>query len=267
MSGSADGFAVDLDVYQGPFDLLLGMLANRKLSLTEVSLASITGEFLDYVRTLDFSQGLDQASAFLDVASVLVEAKSAALLPVEDESMRDQASMDALRERDLLFARLLQYRAFKQAGQDFRARLAANSGRYPHPGHLEPQLAHLLPDLVWTLKPEDLALLCANALVNAPASQVRLDQLHVPLVDLNREADQVRQALLVQPGHPVAFADLVASSKGRAQVVARFLAVLIFFRQELIQYRQDGPYQPLYLRWVGPTQEPETALISEGDFA
>ena len=267
MSGSADGFAVDLDVYQGPFDLLLGMLANRKLSLTEVSLASITGEFLDYVRTLDFGQGLDQASAFLDVASVLVEAKSAALLPVEDESMRDQASMDALRERDLLFARLLQYRAFKQAGQDFRARLAANSGRYPHPGHLEPQLAHLLPDLVWTLKPEDLALLCANALVNAPASQVRLDQLHVPLVDLNKEADQVRQALLVQPGQPVAFADLVASSKGRAQVVARFLAVLIFFRQELIQYRQDGPYQPLYLRWVGPTQEPETALISEGDFA
>ena len=267
MSGSTDGFAVDLDVYQGPFDLLLGMLANRKLSLTEVSLASITGEFLGYVRTLDFSQGLDQASAFLDVASVLVEAKSAALLPVEDESMRDQASMDALRERDLLFARLLQYRAFKQAGQDFRARLAANSGRYPHPGHLEPQLAHLLPDLVWTLKPEDLALLCANALVNAPASQVRLDQLHVPLVDLNKEADQVRRALLAQPGHPVAFADLVASSKGRAQVVARFLAVLIFFRQELIQYHQDGPYQPLYLRWVGPTQKSETALISEGDFA
>ena len=126
MSGSADRFADDLDVYQGPFDLLLGMLANRKLSLAEVSLASITGEFLNYVRTLDFSQGLDQASAFLDVASVLVEAKSAALLPVEDESMRDQASMDALRERDLLFARLLQYRAFKQAGQDFRARLAAN---------------------------------------------------------------------------------------------------------------------------------------------
>lgn len=265
--GRDDGFSVALDVYHGPFDVLLGLLANRKLELTEVSLASVTGEFLAYVNTLDFRTSMDQASSFLDVASVLVEAKSAALLPVEDESLRDQASMEALRERDLLFARLLQYRAFKEAGQDFQAMMAANSGRYVHPGQLEDDLASLLPDLEWATSPQDLALLAATALANAPVSQVSLGQLHVPLVDLNQQADLVRRALLDKPGQPVAFASIIASARGNLEVVARFLAVLVYFKQQLIQYKQEGPYEPLYLRWVGSTDDEDLRQISEGDFA
>lgn len=262
-----DGFSVDLDVYQGPFDVLLSLLANRKLELTEVSLASVTGEFLAYVNTLDFRTSMDQASSFLDVASVLVEAKSAALLPVEDETLRDQASMEALRERDLLFARLLQYRAFKEAGQDFRAMLAANSGRYVHPGRPDDDLASLLPDLEWATSPQDLALLAATALANAPVSQVSLRQLHVPLVNLNQQADLVRTALLDKPGRPVAFASIIATARGNLEVVARFLAVLVYFMQQLIQYKQEGPYEPLYLRWVGSTDAEDLRQISEGDFA
>lgn len=264
---SGEGFSVALDVYQGPFDVLLSLLANRKLELTEVSLAAVTGEFLSYVSTLDFQTSLDQASAFLDVASVLVEAKSAALLPVEDESLRDQASMEALRERDLLFARLLQYRAFKEAGEDFRAILAANSGRYAHPGRLDDGLASLMPELDWVTSPGDLALLAATALANAPASQVSLGQLHVPLVDLNQQADLVREALVATPGRPVAFASIIASAGGNLEIVARFLAVLVYFKQQLIQYKQEGPYEPLYLRWVGGTEKEDLQGISEGDFA
>ena len=128
------GFSVELEVYSGPFDALLSMIANRRLELTEVSLSEITEEFLAYVRTLDLARNMEEASAFLDVASVLVEAKSAALLPHDQtDGERDEQSLEALRERDLLFARLLQYRAFKQAAGDFRARLAANAGRFPHP--------------------------------------------------------------------------------------------------------------------------------------
>lgn len=260
------GFAVDLDIYQGPFDVLLGLLANRKLELTEVSLSSVTGEFLAYLGTLNFQDSFDQASAFLDVASVLVEAKSAALIPVENGAQPDQASMEALKERDLLFARLLQYRAFKEAGEELRDRLAANSGRYPHPGHLEEGFSRLLPDLQWTTSPKDLAVLAATALVNAPASTVSLQQLHVPLVDLNQQAGLVRQALQMGHGQPVTFSSIIESARGNLEIVARFLAVLILFKQGDIQYRQEGPYEPLLLRWVGSIDTSDQGQISEGDF-
>ena len=108
------------------------MIANNKLELTEVSLSSITEEFLTYVRGLDFTKNMDEASAFLDIASILVEAKSVAILPGGEDSQHDEQSLEVLRERDLLFARLLQYRAYKQPPGDFRARIAANSGRFPH---------------------------------------------------------------------------------------------------------------------------------------
>lgn len=262
------GFSVDLDVYSGPFDALLGMIANRSLELTEVSLSAITEEFLAYVRGLDVADNMDEASAFLDVASVLVEAKSAALLPGDDDGERDERSMEALRERDLLFARLLQYRAFKEAAGDFRARLAANSGRFPHPAAVDESVAAMLPELVWTLTPEDLARLAARAFANAPADEVSVHQLHVPLVDLRAQSALVRDRLRALPaGGSTTFADLVADARGSLEVVARFLAVLAFFKQGALQFRQAGPYETLHLRWVGPAGEEGDVDISEKDFA
>lgn len=150
---ATSGFRVNLEVYSGPFDALLGMIANNKLELTEVSLSSITEEFLTYVRGLDFTKNMDEASAFLDIASILVEAKSVAILPGGEDSQHDEQSLEVLRERDLLFARLLQYRAYKQAAGDFRARIAANAGRFPHPAAMDEGIAAMLPELVWTLTP------------------------------------------------------------------------------------------------------------------
>ena len=137
---ATSGFRVNLEVYSGPFDALLGMIANNRLELTEVSLSSITEEFLTYVRGLDFTKNMDEASAFLDIASILVEAKSVAILPGGEDSQHDEQSLEVLRERDLLFARLLQYRAYKQAAGDFRARIAANSGRFPAPAAMDEAL-------------------------------------------------------------------------------------------------------------------------------
>ena len=154
---ATSGFRVNLEVYSGPFDALLGMIANNRLELTEVSLSSITEEFLTYVRGLDFTKNMDEASAFLDIASILVEAKSVAILPGGEDSQHDEQSLEVLRERDLLFARLLQYRAYKQAAGDFRARIAANSGRFPHPAAMDEGVAAMLPELVWTLTPLELA--------------------------------------------------------------------------------------------------------------
>ena len=266
---SAPRFSVDLEVYSGPFDALLSMIANKKLELTEVSLSAITEEFLVYVRGLDFTENMDEASAFLDVASILVEAKSAALLPSNASGERDEQSMEALRERDLLFARLVQYRAYKEAAADFRARLAANSGRFPHPGVVDESVSAMLPELVWTLGAEELAALAAQVFVNAPADEVSVHQLHVPLVDLQAQSKLVRARLRgLGEGKSITFAELTADAKQNIEIVARFLAILAFFKQGAVQFKQSDPYAPLHVRWVsGVDDEMSDVAITEGDFA
>lgn len=269
---ATSGFQVKLEVYSGPFDALLGMIANNKLELTEVSLSSITEEFLTYVRGLDFTKNMDEASAFLDIASILVEAKSVAILPGGEDSQHDEQSLEALRERDLLFARLLQYRAYKQAAGDFRARIAANSGRFPHPAAMDEAVAAMLPELVWTLTPLELAQLAAQVIANAPASEVSIHQLHVPLVDLRAQSLVVRDRLIAalesKGDQSMSFSELTRDCTSRIEVVARFMAVLVFFKQGVLQYQQDGPFAELHLRWVSGVDETMNDVnISEGDFA
>lgn len=269
---ATSGFQVNLEVYSGPFDALLGMIANNKLELTEVSLSSITEEFLTYVRGLDFTKNMDEASAFLDIASILVEAKSVAILPGSEDSQHDEQSLEALRERDLLFARLLQYRAYKQAAGDFRARIAANSGRFPHPAAMDEGVAAMLPELVWTLTPLELARLTAQVIANAPASEVSIHQLHVPLVDLRAQSLVVRDRLIAalesKGDQSISFSELTRDCTSRIEVVARFMAVLVFFKQGVLQYQQDGPFAELHLRWVpGVAETISDVNISEGDFA
>lgn len=269
---STSGFQVNLEVYSGPFDALLGMIANNKLELTEVSLSSITEEFLTYVRGLDFTKNMDEASAFLDIASILVEAKSVAILPGSEDNQYDEQSLEALRERDLLFARLLQYRAYKQAAGDFRARIAANAGRFPHPAAMDEGIAAMLPELVWTLTPLELAQLAAQVIANAPASEVSIHQLHVPLVDLRAQSLVVRDRLIAalesKGDQSMSFSELTRDCTSRIEVVARFMAVLVFFKQGVLQYQQDGPFAELHLRWVpGVAETMSDVNISEGDFA
>lgn len=269
---ATSGFRVNLEVYSGPFDALLGMIANNRLELTEVSLSSITEEFLTYVRGLDFTKNMDEASAFLDIASILVEAKSVAILPGGEDSQHDEQSLEVLRERDLLFARLLQYRAYKQAAGDFRARIAANSGRFPHPAAMDEGVAAMLPELVWTLTPLELARLTAQVIVNAPASEVSIHQLHVPLVDLRAQSLVVRDRLIAalesKGDQSISFSELTRDCTSRIEVVARFMAVLVFFKQGVLQYQQDGPFAELHLRWVpGVAETMSDVNISEGDFA
>lgn len=269
---ATSGFRVNLEVYSGPFDALLGMIANNKLELTEVSLSSITEEFLTYVRGLDFTKNMDEASAFLDIASILVEAKSVAILPGGEDNQHDEQSLEALRERDLLFARLLQYRAYKQAAGDFRARIAANAGRFPHPAAMDEGIAAMLPELVWTLTPLELARLAAQVIANAPASEVSIHQLHVPLVDLRAQSLVVRDRLIAalesKGDQSISFSELTRDCTSRIEVVARFMAVLVFFKQGVLQYQQDGPFAELHLRWVpGVAETMNDVNISEGDFA
>lgn len=270
-SNADGGFVVTSEAYSGPFDVLLGLLADRRLDLTEVSLSTVTGEFLAYVGAMDLTHGMDEASAFIDVASILVEAKSVAILPDAGSGERDDPGMEALRDRDLLFARLLQYKAFKEAGIEFRKRMEANGFR-PHPGCMDGAVRAMLPDVVWTLGTDELAHIAARALSNAPVDEVSTRQLHVPLVDLRRQAALVRDRLRSLPvGGSVTFDDLTSDADSSLIVVARFLAVLAFFKQGVVQFKQDRPYGPLHLRWAVDAhgRRPDDAVVTfdEGDFA
>ena len=268
-SEAESSFAVNLAAYQGPFDVLLSLISQRKLELTQISLSQITGEFIDYVRELDESHGAEETSAFIDVASILIEAKSAALLPHdEQQAAADEQTLEALRERDLLFARLLQYKAFKQAGEDFRARWAANAGRFPHPGAIDPAVAQLLPELVWTVSPVDLARIAARVIANAPADHVSVRQLHVPLADLREQAAIVRAKLRAAGDKTdVTFTDLVADTSTRGEIVARFMALLAFFKQGVVQFRQNGPFEPLHVRWVSANESNDETMVARIDTA
>lgn len=266
-----EGFSVNLETYQGPFDVLLSLLSQRQLELTQVSLSQITEEFIAYVKNLDMTRDADQVSSFIDVASILVEAKSARLIPQDEDDDDAEASLEALQERDLLFARLLQYRAFKQAGEDFRQRIAAHSGRFAHPGALSKSICAVMPQLAWSMPLDDFARLAAAAIANAPASEVSVHQLHVPLVDLRMQAGVVRDKLRAAGDKTdVSFAELIADTQTTSEVVARFLALLAFFKQGVVQFKQDQPFDDLHVRWLVSNDSPDTVdvvAISEGDFA
>lgn len=270
-TGISSGFTVSLDAYQGPFDALLSLLAQKKLELSEISLALITEDFLSYVSKLDMASDADQVSSFIDIASILVEAKSASLLPGSSDSGPFDQSMEALRERDLLFARLLQYRAFKQAGEDFRVSIAANSGRFMHPGYMDSTIAAMLPQLAWSVTPQALAQIAAEAIANAPLKEVRVDQLHVPMVSLRAQAAIVRDRLRSAGDKTdVTFDELIADAQETIEIVARFLALLAFFKQGVLQFRQSGPFESLHVRWIADN-DTETNVnavaMSEEDFA
>ena len=251
MAVTGSAFAVDLPSFQGPFDALLSMIANRQLELSEVALAEVTGEFVEYVRTLDLREDVDEVSSFVDVASILLEAKSASLLPHDESQELGERDLEALRERDLLFARLVQYRAFEEAAGDFSRRLAANTARYPHYGRLDDSVVVQAPDAGLDLSVGELAQLAAKAFADAPEQSVAVAQLHVPLVDLREQSRLVRERLsAADPAGSITFAELVHDAASTLEVVARFLAVLHYFRQGHLQYRQPEPFKPLELRWV-----------------
>lgn len=267
----AEGFNVRLDAYQGPFDVLLSLLSQRELELTQISLSQVTEEFIAYVKNLDMISDADQVSSFIDVASILVEAKSASLIPHDEEDSDFESSLEALQERDLLFARLLQYRAFKQAGEDFRQRIAANSGRFAHPGTMSTSLSTILPQLAWSMPLDDFAKLAATVIENAPASEVSINQLHIPLIDLRVQAGIVRDRLRAAGNKTdVTFAQIIEDAKATIEIVARFLALLAFFKQGVVQFKQDEPFDDLHVRWLMAQDSPEAVdvvAISEGDFA
>ncbi|MFZ6990786.1 segregation and condensation protein A [Curtobacterium sp. RRHDQ66] len=245
------GFRVRLRNFDGPFDLLLSLITKHEMDITEVSLGAVTGEFITYVRLAESADELDEASEFLVVAATLLDLKIAGLLPQGE--LVDAEDVALLEARDLLFARLLQYRAFKQAADWFGARWNTESRRHVRSVRLEERFRARTPELVWTLSVQDFAALAALAFAPREIPTVGLDHLHAPLVSIREQAAVVVSILRTraESGDPdVSFRELVAGVDMTGIVVARFLAILELYRNASITFEQDEPLGELTLRWT-----------------
>jgi segregation and condensation protein A len=244
---SASGeFSVSLGNFDGPFDLLLSLIAKHELDITDVALSVITNEFLSYLGTLETDRELDQASEFLVVAATLLDLKVAGLLPQGE--LVDAEDVALLEARDLLFARLLEYRAFKQAAEWFSGRIDDESMRHVRSVRLEEKYRQQTPELVWTLTPEDFAAIATLALTPRELPVVSLDHLHAPLVSIREQAAHV--VALLRSSETLTFRQLIAGADARGVVIARFLAVLELYRHAAISFDQLEPLGELTVRWT-----------------
>src|SRR6266498_1238725 len=240
------GFEVHLDVFEGPFDLLLGLISKHKLDITEVALSQVTDEFIAYIRALADGWDLDQASYFLLVAATLLDLKAARLLPSGE--VEDEEDLALLEARDLLFARLLQYRAYKEVAAIFAARMTAAARRFPRRVGLEPHFADLLPEVLLGLGPAEFAAIAARTLAPRKPPVVSTEHLHTPRTSV-REQVEILSARLRELGRAT-FRRLTSDCAGTYEVVARFLAVLDLFRDGQVSLDQLTPLGELYVSWT-----------------
>jgi segregation and condensation protein A len=261
--GPGTGFHVDLgDLFEGPFDLLLGLIAKHKLDVTEVALSKVTDEFIAHIKAMGSDWDLGQATEFLVVAATLLDLKAARLLPSGE--VEDEEDLALLEARDLLFARLLQYRAYKQVAAVFAGRMADEAGRFPRAVTLEPQFAGLLPEVLLGLGPQEFALLAARALAPKPVPTVGFDHMHVAQVSVREQAAIMVVAL--RRSRSATFRALSADCDGTLVVVARFLALLELYRDGAVAFEQVEPLGELHVRWIG-SDEGEIDVTDEFDAA
>jgi segregation and condensation protein A len=255
-------FTVHLTNFEGPFDLLLQLIGKHKLDVTEIALSQVTDEFIAHLRALGAELDLDQASEFLVIASTLLDLKAARLLPAAD--VDDEEDLELLEARDLLFARLLQYKAYKQAAAFLREREAAATRRFPRSAGLEPRFAELVPEVLLNITREQFAALAARALTPKVPEVVNVSHLHAPAVSVAEQLLVVRNHL-VRSG-TTSFRALAAGSAHTLEVVARFLALLELYRQQRVVFEQLTPLGELHVRWTGPAPDTDEEVAAVDDY-
>lgn len=263
VNASSDGFSVHLSNFDGPFDLLLQLISRHKMDVTEVSLSMVTDEFISFIRALEASgEGweLDQATEFLVVAATLLDLKAARLLPSGD--VEDEEDLALLEARDLLFARLLQYRAFKEIAATFGERIAAADKSFVRVVALDPALAALLPEVLIGVGAARFAAIAERVLTPKIAPVVGVQHLYTPLVSVAEESKIVVEAL--RHSKTLSFRNLISDADSALVVVARFLALLDLYRQGVLRFDQVIALGELQISWTG-SLEGEVEVTDEFD--
>ncbi|WP_435871798.1 segregation/condensation protein A [Micromonospora echinofusca] len=249
-AAESGGFTVRLANFTGPFDLLLQLIGKHKLDVTEVALHRVTDEFIAYIRAMGDQWDLDEASEFLLIAATLLDLKAARLLPAAE--VEDEEDLALLEARDLLFARLLQYKAYKEAAAHIAALEEVGGRRYPRAVTLEPRYAEALPDLVLGIGPQRLLKLAVRAMTPKPVPEVSVAHVHMVRVSVREHAGILAERL--RRAGTATFSLLCADCEATLEVVARFLALLELYREGLVAFVQEQALEELTVRWTGPAE-------------
>ncbi|MEY3734393.1 MAG: hypothetical protein RL347_1752 [Actinomycetota bacterium] len=246
-SAGGTGFSVTVGSFEGPFDLLLQLISKHKLEVTELALHVVTDEFIAHLRAQGPEWDLDETTEFLVVAATLLDLKAARLLPSGE--VEDEEDLALLEARDLLFARLLQYRAYKEVSAMFAERMASAGRQVPRTVGLDQHFADLLPEVVLGLGPDAFAALAAKALTPRVEPEVSVSHLHVPLVSVREQAAIIVGRL--RRLRTTTFRSLVSDAGTTMVVIGRFLALLELFREGSVAFEQLAPLGDLTIRWTG----------------
>jgi segregation and condensation protein A len=254
-------FQVRLDNFEGPFDLLLNLISRRQLDVTEVALSQVTDEFISYLAGMD-EWDLGKATEFLVVAATLLDLKAARLLPAAE--VEDEEDLALLEARDLLFARLLQYRAYKLAAAYLSELERSQAKRHGRAVELEDRFTGLLPDVVLDLSPQQLAALAAQAMVPKPVPVVATDHLYTPQVSVREQIALLRERL--RRTGAATFRALVSDCASTMHVVARFLGLLELYQQGAVSFDQAAPLAELHIRWTGADDDIELSTEIDEEY-
>ncbi|MDQ0382142.1 segregation and condensation protein A [Amycolatopsis thermophila] len=259
---AAPKFKVRLDNFEGPFDLLLQLISQHQLDVTEVALHQVTDDFIAYTQALGPEWDLDEVTEFLVIAATLLDLKAARLLPAAE--VEDEDDLALLEARDLLFARVLQYRAYKQVAALFAELEAGALRRYPRSVSLEERFVGLLPEVTLGVDAAKLAEIALAVFRPKPPPTVSLDHIHAHRVSVREHAALLRLKLAERGD--ATFGELVEDCEHTVEVVARFLALLELYRESSVQFEQDEPLTMLRVRWTGGSVS-EAAAAAEEDRA
>lgn len=260
--GKDHGFELTLSNFEGPFDLLLSLISKHELDITEISLSRVTDEFIQYVKQLDEHEEMEQASEFLVIAATLLDLKIVSLLPKGE--LVDAEDVALLEARDLLFARLLQYKAFKEVSGWFASRMEVEAKRVAREVPIETRFRESTPELVWHITLEEFHALAEDVFTPREIPGIGLTHLHAPAVSIREQATEVISRL--RKAGTLTFFDLIRDQTDRAVVVARFLAILELYRLSAIAMKQDGPLSDLEITWQGENFDDEQLANLGADY-
>lgn len=258
------GFRITLRNFEGPFDLLLQLIQSRRLDITDVALSEVTDEFVSYTRQLGTAANLDEVTEFLLVAATLLDLKAARLLPRGE--VDDLGDLELLESRDLLFARLLQYRAYKQVADLFAQWQREARHAYPRAVGIEKEFADLLPPVSLGHTPGSFAELAAAVFRPRPPEEVGVGHIHQVEVSVPEQAGKLLSALrILGRGVWQDFSELNADCTRSMEVVGRFLALLELYKAKAVEARQAESLGPLELSWTGLVVDPAVVAAANWD--
>ena len=249
VEGSESAFSVHLSNFDGPFDLLLQLISRHKMDITDVALSVVTDDFIAYIRDLEGSESgwdLDQATEFLVVAATLLDLKAARLLPSGE--IEDEGDLALLEARDLLFARLLQYRAFKEIAAIFQSRIEREDKSFARVVAMEPAFAQLLPEVLIGVGPGRFAAIAERVLHPKSAPVFSIEHIHQPLVSVTEEAARIVDTL--RKSGRASFRTLISDTESTLVIVARFLALLELYREGALRFEQVIALGELQITWL-----------------